>query len=291
MSASLGGGGDSAYDLMQEEFGSAMPGTVVRDSALSVSYSVQGKATIPSDGLSHMVSVAELEFDSQIRYVAVPRVESVVYLQCEVKNTSEYRLLPGTVGVILDESFVSQTSISDVPAGDTFTCTLGVDPATKITYSRRTTHSDTKRSAFSEARRTTSYAISISITNKHGFALEDVLVKEALPMVDVSDPFADGSSDNSNNSNSKARVLLKKPQGLAEAKLGEAFTLDGAKADTGTTGMMARWAKAASSGGQSGDKDGKFEWFGRLEQGEKRELEAAWDVKSAEDVRWTEVTV
>lgn len=83
--ASFGGGGDGGkYDLMQEEYGSAsapVPGTVVRDSVLSVSYSVQGKSTIPSDGLSHMVSVAQLEFDCQIRYVAVPRVEAVVYLQ------------------------------------------------------------------------------------------------------------------------------------------------------------------------------------------------------------------
>lgn len=257
--ASFGGGGDGGkYDLMQEEYGSAsapVPGTVVRDSVLSVSYSVQGKSTIPSDGLSHMVSVAQLEFDCQIRYVAVPRVEAVVYLQCEVKNTSDYRLLSGTVGVILDESFVSQTSILDVPAGDTFTCTLGVDPATKITYSRRTTHTDTKRSlnAFSEARRTTSYTVAISITNKHGFPLEDVLVKEAVPMVDVFDPF-----DGSGGDNSKARVVLKKPLGLAEAKPGEAFMLDGAKAtsDAGTsvgTGIMARWAKADGSGGQ-GDR-------------------------------------
>jgi hypothetical protein len=150
-------------------------GTVIKDSALAVTYSVDGQSTIPSDGIAHMVSISLLEFDCQIKHVAVPRVETMVYLQCEVKNTSEFRLLPGRVTVIFDGSFVSQTFIRDVPAGDTFTCTLGADPATKITYSRQIAVSEIKANAFAEGKRTTTYTITIAVTNQHPFPLEDVI--------------------------------------------------------------------------------------------------------------------
>lgn len=36
-------------------------------------------------------------------------------VQCEVKNTSEYRLLPGPVSVFLDDSYVSKTTIQVCP--------------------------------------------------------------------------------------------------------------------------------------------------------------------------------
>ncbi|TFL07849.1 hypothetical protein BDV98DRAFT_521053 [Pterulicium gracile] len=278
---------DMGFCFMDDEV-PAPTKTVVKDSALSVSYSVQGRATIPSDGIAHMVSLAELEFESNVKHIAVPRVESIVYLQCEVKNTSEYRLLPGSVGVILDDSFVSQTSILDVPAGDTFTCTLGVDPAIKITYSRKATHSDVKAGAFSEAKRTTTYTVRISVTNKHTFTLEDLVIREALPMVDVANPFSgdEMTSTSSSSSGSKARVLLRKPLGLAEGTPVDVFTLEGGKGEETGSGIKVRWSKVE---GGSGDKDGKFEWFGQLAQGEKVELEAMWDIKAPEDVKWIEV--
>ena len=88
------------------------PTTVVAESALALTYTVEGKSTIPSDGLAHHVSIATLPFDARTAHVIVPRARTMAYLQCTVKNTSEYRLLPGPVSVFLDDSFVSKTRIS-----------------------------------------------------------------------------------------------------------------------------------------------------------------------------------
>jgi hypothetical protein len=85
--------------------------TVVSESPLSTTYTVEGQSTVPSDGLAHQVLVAVLPFAATVSHVAVPRVDPVAYLQCEVKNTSEYRLLPGVVSVFMDDSLVSTTSI------------------------------------------------------------------------------------------------------------------------------------------------------------------------------------
>ncbi|KAF9026916.1 hypothetical protein BDZ89DRAFT_1134495 [Hymenopellis radicata] len=94
--------------------------TTVTETPLAMLFAVDGKATIPSDGVEHQVAVA---------------VSSVIL--CQVKNTSESRLLPGSVRVIMDDYFVSQTTIlNDVITGDTFDCTLGHDPTAKITHTR-----------------------------------------------------------------------------------------------------------------------------------------------------------
>ena len=57
------------------------PATVVTESPLSVSYAVEGKSTIPSDGVAHQVSVAVLSFDSKVTHVCCPKIEARVYLQ------------------------------------------------------------------------------------------------------------------------------------------------------------------------------------------------------------------
>jgi hypothetical protein len=60
------------------------PATVVKESPLSLTYSVEGKTSVPSDGLAHQVSVASLPFESIASYVAVPRAETVAYLEVSV---------------------------------------------------------------------------------------------------------------------------------------------------------------------------------------------------------------
>ncbi len=84
----------------------------VSTNALSASFQVQGLANIPSDGEAHTVSIASsLNFEAVVTRVAVPRLSAQVYLQCRVKNVSEYRLLPGYVSIFLDEGYVSKSVI------------------------------------------------------------------------------------------------------------------------------------------------------------------------------------
>jgi hypothetical protein len=102
---------DTGLDSVTYEASSAKSRTIVSESPFATIYKVDGSASIPSDGRAHQVLVAVLPFEASITWVAVPRARAVVYLQCEVKNTSEFRLLPGSVNVFMDNSSVSRTSI------------------------------------------------------------------------------------------------------------------------------------------------------------------------------------
>ncbi|KXN84373.1 hypothetical protein AN958_12680 [Leucoagaricus sp. SymC.cos] len=52
-------------------------------------------------------------------YVSVSRIDPRVYLQCQVKDTSDYMLLPVPVSIILDDNFVSKNTISVHPLNNT----------------------------------------------------------------------------------------------------------------------------------------------------------------------------
>lgn len=55
--------------------------TVVSETPVALSFSVQGESTIPSDGIEHQVSVAELTSAAKISYITIPRADARVYLQ------------------------------------------------------------------------------------------------------------------------------------------------------------------------------------------------------------------
>ncbi|KAF8903751.1 hypothetical protein CPB84DRAFT_1728192 [Gymnopilus junonius] len=234
------------------------PTTIVSETPVAVSFSVHGESTIPSDGIEHQVSVAVLPFKAKISYITIPRIDPRVFLQCEVENTSEYRILAGPVTVILDDSYVSKTSINDINTGDNFECTLGDDAATKVTYSRsgKTVKSD--GGTFSEVTSTTTYTTKISVRNKHQFDITDLIVREVIPTSD----------------DKRARIILRKPAALADAK-------DGETVDLKNDGLKVGWEPLVD--GKGGEKEGKFEWKWKVGSAAKVALEAEWEIKVPAD--------
>ena len=199
-------------------------------------------------------------------------------LQCQVKNTSDYKLFAGPVSVILNGSYVSMTSIpfspftpknppdphyiQDVDIGDGFECTLGDDPAVKVTCSR--TSSVVKNE--SEATQTASYMTKITVHNKHTFVVPDLVVRNVIPTCD----------------DERVKVLLQKPESLANMKDGQEVLVDKDKED----GPKPMWEKVVD--GKGGEKEGKFQWKGSVKAKDKLLLEAQWDVEGPADVTWFE---
>ncbi|KAI0042807.1 hypothetical protein FA95DRAFT_1563923 [Auriscalpium vulgare] len=245
---------------------------IVKESILSVTYSVDGASSVASDSTAHQVSVAHLTFESVVTYVAVPKAKAVTYLQANVKNTSDYRLLPGPVHVFVDDSFVSQTSIkNDITAGDAFECTLGADPDTRIRYSRTANVTSAPDRPFSEQLSTTTYTSRATIHNRHAFDLPTLIVRDALPVSD---------------DDKRVNVVLRQPEVLIDAKDGEEKEAD----DTGDNGAeqryKVRWGTVKE--GSGGKKAGLFEWVGTIGAGQELTLEAVWDVKAPASVKWVE---
>jgi hypothetical protein len=77
----------------------------------------------------------------------------------------------------------------------------------------------------------------------------------------------------------RVKVILRKPEGLADAKDGEAVDL---KKD----GLKVGWEKLVD--GKGGEKEGRFEWSWKVDAGSQVKLEAEWEVKAPADIKWVE---
>ncbi|KZV76705.1 hypothetical protein PENSPDRAFT_646156 [Peniophora sp. CONT] len=234
--------------------------SIAKESPLFISYKIDGESSIPSDGEDHKVSIADLPFQATISHVVVPKVKAVVYLEAKVKNASDYRLMPGPVNIFFDNSFVSKTSIKDIAPGGEFTCTLGPDMGTRITYKRSSKLEKDTASRFSEQYATTTYTALTTINNTHPFALTKLVVRDGLPISD------DGN---------RVRVILREPSVLAEAEQGEQKEVGEHKV---------AWCSP------SGRKDGLYEWQCALEAEKEVTLSTSWDVKAPADVKWIETS-
>ena len=257
------------------------PISVVHESPLALTYHVEGASGVPSDGVPHQVSIAVLPFEANIQYVTVPKVRPVAYLQATVKNTSDYRLLPGPVHTFLDDSFVSKTTIAggaDVAPGDEFSCTLGEDRAARIRYERtgkRSADGAFSGSAFAEQWAATTYRSRTTVTNRHPFALRELVVRDGVPV----------SEDDG-----RVSVVLRRPAGLAELEQGKELQV-GAEDDEGEDKdegkkQRVRWGKVVD--GKGGKKEGMLEWVVEVEAGDELTIETEWDVKAPVSLRWVE---
>jgi len=263
------------------------PTSVVHESPLAVTYHVEGAPGIPSDGVPHQVTIAVLPFEATIQHVTVPKVRPVAYLQATVKNTSDYRLLPGTVHALVDDSFVSKTGIvGDVAPGDVFNCMLGADPATRIQYARTSKRADGgERSAFSEQWTATMYRSRTTVTNRHPFALRALVVRDSVPVCEDEE---------------RISVVLRHPDGLAELEQGKELEVDAKKDgrregdgdgdgdDEGKKKQRVRWCEVVD--GKGGSKEGLFEWVVEVGAGEELTIETEWDVKAPVSLKWIEST-
>lgn len=239
--------------------------TLVRETPVAVTFSVHGQSTIPSDGIDHQVAVAILPFEAAISYITVPKIDPRVYLQCRVKNSSDYRLLAGSVRVIFDDSFVSSTSITDINTGENFECTLGDDPSTKVSYARSFKNVRDNGGAFAETTNTTTYKTTITVHNKHSFDIDDLIVRYVIPTCE----------------DKRGQVVLRKPAGLATSKNNEIVALQ--------DGLKAVWLKKGEEVGGDSERDGIFEWRWKVAGGATAVLEAEWDAKVPGEATWAEV--
>ena len=164
-------------------------------------------------------------------------------------------------------------TLQDIAPGDQFDCTLGPDSSTKITYARESKLVIANASAFSEPFKTTTYTAHMIVHNRHAFALERLIVRDVIPVSVEED---------------RVRVILRRPEILAEANEGEDCVVAQSDGGVGVDGLKVRWRKV--QGDEGGKKEGMFEWVGAVGAGKEITIETEWDVRAPADVNWVETS-
>ncbi|KZS91095.1 hypothetical protein SISNIDRAFT_487784 [Sistotremastrum niveocremeum HHB9708] len=258
---------------------------VANESAISASFNIEGLSSIPSDtdedSQTHKVTIAVIELDDvSLEWIAVPKELPSAFLQCRVKNTSPYLLLPGPANIFMDNNFVSKSEISQVSSQESFSCSLGVDPEVRVVYHPQRKWVKTVGGLLTSKVTTTSFTQTISLKNNRRATLKKLIVKDNVPV----------------SSDSRIKVVVSEPKGLEDAATVSKSTSvpRGAPKDiTLGPNLKVRWAPTAGSDSTSPDDgsddnvEGTIEWTCVVEPGSSQDLQLSWDVVAPAGVRWT----
>ena len=106
----------------------AEPAVAASDQAQSVvSYSVEGKVDIPSDGFPHKTTISQFSLAPEIDYLTVPRHTDAVYRRVTATNDGPGPMLGGQVSLFVGDEYIGKTRLKYVPRGDEIELLLGVE--------------------------------------------------------------------------------------------------------------------------------------------------------------------
>jgi len=102
-----------------------------------VIFEVQGKQTIPADGQSHTITISELEFSAEKKFITVPRRDTRVFIIAKTTNNSDYLLLPGDISVFQGSEFLGTKYLkSSIAYNEKFELSLGSIQTIKVKFER-----------------------------------------------------------------------------------------------------------------------------------------------------------
>ncbi len=150
----------------------------VEERGTSAVFEVKKAETVPSDGQPHRTTIGIVKLDGTMRYTIVPKVKTTAFVETEVTNTSELRLLSGPVHVFLGPDFIGRARLEGVSPGEEFELSLGPDDRIKV---ERETLRDRTKVSKTRNKVAVRNTIEVTVENYTG-KTASVVVQEQVPV-------------------------------------------------------------------------------------------------------------
>ncbi|KAK1759195.1 hypothetical protein QBC47DRAFT_357082 [Echria macrotheca] len=223
------------------------------ETGLTATYDLPNAKTLKPSSTASKQRVARISFSGvYFSHTVVAKYKPVAYLKAKLRNTSKLTLLKGPTGLTLDGTFLGRSTLPRCSAGDSFTLSLGVDPAIRVAYPKP----DVKRSTtgvFTKGDNSV-YTRTVTLVNTRAAAGKPVNIT-VLDQVPVSE-------------DEKLRVEVSHPRGM----------YGGTAVATGVPGKDGKeekdWGKAVATL----KKQGEVSWDVVLNAGRSVRLTLEYDV-------------
>lgn len=130
-----------------------------------------------------------------------------------------------------------------------------------MTFDQKAKRLETQTLLFGANTEKVLYTATITLKNKRDTPIKNVIVRDVVPVSETS----------------QVKVVLLKPEGLAEAEEGKDINV--------TDSVKVRWYKQI--GDKGGMKEGRHRWLVDLEAKETKVLVTEWEVSSPPGYYWT----
>ena len=171
--------GASAVAEIADDFdGSIDKFTTINDNQLNISFDIDIPYDIYSNNKKHSVVLKELKIPATYKYYSVPRVEKTAFLLAEIKDYSQFNLLPGEANVIFDNLYVGKVFLDPNQTEETMNISLGRDKKISVTREKIADKSGTK---FLSGSKEQTFTYDITIKNNKKETI-DLLLKDQYPI-------------------------------------------------------------------------------------------------------------
>jgi uncharacterized protein (TIGR02231 family) len=99
---------------------------------VAYTFTIAGKLDIPPDGRWHKGLIMRSTVPAQLFYDTVPRLKEFVYLRADLKNTLSIPLLPGSILVYRNGSYMGRSALKYVAPDEPFYLSFGIDDDLRI---------------------------------------------------------------------------------------------------------------------------------------------------------------
>jgi uncharacterized protein (TIGR02231 family) len=250
-----GGGGNGDSDDHEDEDGeSESAESIMEETGLTSTHELPGLKTLVPKSVATKQRVAHVHFANIVySHTVVAKYKPVAYLKAKFKNTSKMTLFKGRAGLTLDGSFMGRTSLPRCSAGETFTLSLGIDPAIKVTYPKPVIQRATAGLFSKENTATFTRAITLHNTRASAGKPTTLLVLDQVPI----------------SQDEKLKVEVLNPQGMS---------LGSGEVRAGAPGLEAKDNKDWGSARASMKKDGEVNWNVSLNAGKAVRLNLEYGI-------------
>lgn len=163
--------------LMKVEDKNQMTTVAVRaeEQTLAANFEILQPYSIPSDGQDYQVDIQRHALNARFQYVAVPKLDTDVFLTARVSGWEALSLSPGSANVYFEDAFTGETYIDPAAVNDTLELSLGRDKRIVVKRDKLTDLSGTKLLGSTKQR---SLGFEISVRNGKKESIDMVLLDQ-----------------------------------------------------------------------------------------------------------------
>ncbi len=148
---------DALFDDLREE-----KPVQVKDQGVSMRFELPQTVSVLSKDTATRLSIANLDLDSEVDLLIVPKVTSAAYRRIKLTNDSKFTLMPGKAALFFDEEYLGENRFELIPAGGKKEISFGSDQ--RVIVERDILQQEINKKVLQE-RNLRAYKYQIKITN------------------------------------------------------------------------------------------------------------------------------
>jgi uncharacterized protein (TIGR02231 family) len=141
-------------------------------------FEIENPYSVPNDGKLYTVDINNFELNALYEYYSVPKLDANAFLTAKVLDWQELNLLPGEANLFFEGTFLGNSLLDVVNAGDTLNLSLGKDKGVIV---KRTLMKEYSSKKFLGSNKTDSRQYEITVRNNKQQPIK-IVVEDQFPV-------------------------------------------------------------------------------------------------------------